>query len=210
VSERIFFMKTYPSIPYPGTKGVGKQLHTFAKIDGSNLRFEWAKNRGWYKVGTRRRLLCATDPVYGPALPLFHRKLGEPLERIIRAQKWPRVIVYCEYFGPNSLGGQHEEGDEMDLVVIDVNPYKQGFLLPVPFLKLFEEYSADYLGYLTWTEEFIAQVHRGELEGASFEGVVGKGAKGKQIERFKTKTKAWKDAILERYGEERGRRLLNS
>jgi hypothetical protein len=203
-------MKSYPSIPYPGTKGIGKQLHTFAKLDGSNLRFEWTKKRGWHKFGTRRRLFCATTPVYGPSLPLFHKKLGEPLARIAHDKKWPRVIVYCEYFGPNSLGGQHEEGDEMDLVVIDVNPYKQGFLLPVPFLKLFEEYASDYLGYLTWTEELIEQVHRGELEGASFEGVVGKGTKGKQISRFKAKTKAWKDAVIAKYGHAMGQRLIRS
>ncbi len=203
-------MKTYPSIPYPGRKGTDKQLHTFAKLDGSNLRFEWSKKRGWYKFGTRRKLFDESFPVYGPALPLFRERLGEQLERTARDYRWQSVIVYCEFYGPQSLGGEHVDGDPMELAVIDVNPYKQGFVLPTTFIELFGEFGPEYLGYLKWTTEFIEQVQRGELPGASFEGVVGKMSQGRHTRRYKTKTQAWKQAILEKYGEERGRRLLNS
>ena len=203
-------MKSYPSIPYPGRKGTGKQLHTFAKLDGSNLRFEWSSKRGWYKFGTRRRLFDESFPTYGPAIPLFRERLGEQMERVARDHKWPSVIVYCEFYGLQSLGGQHVEDDPMELTVIDVNPYKKGFVPPVDFLKLFGELGPEYLGYLTWTPEFIEQVKRGEVDGASFEGVVGKLAEGRHIRRFKTKTLAWKEAILEKYGHERGQRLINS
>lgn len=203
-------MKSYPSIPYPGRKGVGKQLHTFAKLDGSNLRFEWTKKRGWYKFGTRHRLFDETFPIYGPAIPLFRERLAEKLERAFHAQRWGKVIVFCEFYGPQSLGGQHVEGDLMEITVIDVNPYKKGILPPTDFLKMFEEFGPHYLGYLKWSAEFLEQAHRGELEGASFEGVVGKSLEGKELKMYKTKTEAWKQAILERYGEEHGRRLINS
>jgi len=203
-------MKSYPSIPYPGRKGVGKRLHTWAKLDGSNLRFEWTKKRGWHKFGTRRRLFDETFEVYGPAIPLFRERLGEPLERIARDHKWPSVIVYCEFWGPQSLGGQHVEGDSMELTVIDVNPYKKGFVPPNDFLKLFGELGPKYLGYLKWSTELLQQVHDGKLDGASFEGIVGKCVEGKRILRFKTKSKEWKDAILAKYGLKQGSILINS
>lgn len=203
-------MKSYPSITYPGKKGVGKTLHTFAKLDGSNLRFEWTKKKGWHKFGTRRRLFDETFPVYGPAIPMFRERLAEKLESAFRENRWDKAIVFCEYYGPQSLGGQHVEDDPMELTLIDVNPYKRGILPPVDFLKMFGEVGPHYLGYLKWSVELIEQVHRGELEGASFEGVVGKGMEGKVLKMHKTKTEAWKEAILERYGEERGWRLINS
>lgn len=202
-------MKQYPSIPYlQGHPDVGKQLHTWAKLDGSNLRFEWSKKRGWYKFGTRRRLFDETFPVYGPAIPLFRERLADPLERIIRKKKWPSIIVYCEFYGPQSLGGQHIEGDPMELVVIDANPYKKGFLPPTDFLKLFGELGPNYLGYLKWGTEFLQQVYDGTLEGASFEGVVGKCVEGKKVVRHKAKSRAWKKAIIERYGLAMGEKLI--
>ena len=44
-------MKSYPSIPKFSFGDI--KLHTFDKLDGSNLRFEWTKKKGWYKFGTR-------------------------------------------------------------------------------------------------------------------------------------------------------------
>jgi len=203
-------MKSYPSIPYPGKKGTGKKLHTFAKLDGSNLRFEWTKKKGWHKFGTRRHLFDESFDVYGPAIPLFRERLSEPLERIARDNRWDKVIVFCEYYGPQSLGGQHEPDDPMELTVIDVNPHRKGILPPVEFLKLFEEFGPNYLGHLTWSLGFLSRVQSGEVEGASFEGVVGKCTEGKVLKMYKTKTAAWIEAILERHGEEKGRRIINS
>ncbi len=201
-------MKTYPSITYPGHKGIGKQLHTYDKLDGSNLRFEWSKKKGWYKYGTRRQLLDKTSPIFGPAVPLFHETLADPLSKIVGAQRWQSVVVYCEYWGPQSLSGQHVEGDNMSLAVIDVAPYKRGFVPPVEFNRFFGEFGPQYLGYLVWDQDFLNQVSAGQL--GSFEGVVGKGTEGKKRIVYKTKTRAWKDAILAKYGEEKGRKLIRS
>jgi len=203
-------MKSYPSITYPGKKGVGKQLHTFAKLDGSNLRFEWTKKKGWHKFGTRRHLFDESFDVYGPAIPLFRERLAEKLERVIHDNRWDKAIVFCEYYGPGSLGGQHEPGASMELTVIDVNPHRKGILSPTDFLKMFGEVGPHYLGYLKWSTELIEQVRHGELEGATFEGVVGKYMEGKVLKMHKTKTEAWREAILARYGEVRGRKLINS
>jgi len=202
-------MKSYPSIVYPPRSGAG-YLHTFEKLDGSNLRFEWSKKKGWYKVGTRRRLLSEESPIFQPALPIFNEALAEPCEKIIRDQRWQRAVVFCEYYGPKSLAGRHKEGDDMTLTVIDVAPYKKGILSPTDFLKLFGELGPHYLGYLNWSPHFISQVHQGLVEDAGFEGVVGKASEGKhKLKMYKTKNQAWKDEVLRRFPRE-GQKLINS
>ena len=93
-------MKAYPSIlKYPQEF----KAHLFDKLDGSNLRFEWTKKRGWYKYGTRNRMFDETDAQFGDAVPLFQNDLAEPLSRIFIKQKWDKIIVFCEYWGKQSL-----------------------------------------------------------------------------------------------------------
>lgn len=45
-------MITYPSLDYyfdyPEI-----YIYAFDKLDGSNIRFEWSRKRGFYKFGTR-------------------------------------------------------------------------------------------------------------------------------------------------------------
>lgn len=202
-------MKSYPSIIYPPRGGVGLDLHTFVKLDGSNLRFEYSTKRGWYKFGTRRRLLDETDPLFKLAVSIFRETLADTCTKIFRDQRWKRGVVYCEYWGQQSLAGRHVDGDAMNLTVIDVAPYKKGMLPPTDFLKLFRELGPSYLGYLRWNYEFISRVHRGLVEEASFEGVVGKLQEGKKLHLYKTKSQAWKDEVLRRYPRE-GVKIVNS
>lgn len=203
-------MKRYPSIIYPPASGLGQRLHTFAKLDGSNLRFEWSRKKSWYKVGTRRRLLDQTDPIFGPALPLFTNTLADDCARVCRDQRWQRAVVYCEYYGPNSFAGVHQPGDDMKLTVIDVAPYKKGLLPPKEFLKLFGRLGPHHLGLVKWNKEFADRVRRGEVEGASFEGVVGKAARGKKLLLYKAKTQQWKDRVKQLYSSEDATKILNS
>lgn len=198
-------MKSYPSIIYPPPCGLGENLHTFAKLDGSNLRFEWSKKKSWYKAGTRKRLLDETDSIFKPALPLFKSHLADVCEKVCRDQRWERAVVYCEYYGPKSFAGLHVEGDQMELTLIDVAPYKKGFLPPKDFLKLFGDVGPHYLGFLKWNQEFALDVAQGNVEGATFEGVVGKRLFKKRMQFFKTKTQAWKDAVKRKFPSEADR-----
>jgi len=124
-------MKTYPSIGGPSS-GHHKPCYAFVKYDGSNLRFEWSKKRGWYKFGTRKTLLDENHPIYGPAIPLFLQKYGDGLEAVFGKEKLFRgvenVIVYAEWFGSQSLAGMHKPWDhKRDIVLFDVNyPYPKG------------------------------------------------------------------------------------
>jgi hypothetical protein len=202
-------MKQYPSIPGVGD-GVSMRLHTFDKIDGSNLRFEWSKKKQWYKFGTRKRLFDESDIQFGAALPLFMETLAEPLEKIIRKQRWDKVVVFAEFWGKNSFAGYHVDDDPKLLTLIDVSPHRKGILPPKDFLDLFGEFGPHYLGHIKWSHDFVSKVRRGEVENITFEGVVGKTINKKRIVMYKAKSQAWYDRVMNRFGKEQGTLIVNS
>lgn len=143
-------MKTYPSI----LKSVGGDglLHTFDKIDGSNLRFEWTKKRGWFKFGTRRGLFDESDPIFGEAVHMFNRELSKPLEKIFVAQGWIKVVAFAEFWGERNFAGFHEPDDPKTLTLIDISPYKKDILDPKEFVKLFGQFGPRYFGLIPWNK----------------------------------------------------------
>lgn len=56
-------MKEYPSIPAAADllarpdAYLGQPFVAFDKLDGSNIRAEWDRKKGWLRFGSRRRLL---------------------------------------------------------------------------------------------------------------------------------------------------------
>jgi len=76
-------MKEYPHIP--GVKKVewGAPCFAFKKYDGSNLRWEWTRKRGWYEFGTRQHLFDKTDTTFGCAIDIFMDQFSELLTKII-------------------------------------------------------------------------------------------------------------------------------
>ena len=205
-------MKSYPSIPRSTGQDFQEfEAYVFDKLDGSNLRFEWARKSGWYKHGTRTRLFDESDPVFGGDPAIFRQTLSEPLEKVARDQRWDRMIVFVEFWGPRSLGGLHEPDDEKRLTLFDVNPHKKGILGPREFLKLFSDLDIPrFLGTQRWTRGFVDLVRRGEIDGITDEGVVGKAGEGHKLTMAKAKTQSWIDKILARYGEEEGKKIVES
>ena len=205
-------MKSYPSIP----RSTGQSFHefdafVFDKIDGSNLRWEWSKKSGWYKFGTRTRLFDLTDPVFGPAIDVFHSTLSEGLEKAARDERWDRMICFTEFWGSKSFAGTHAPNDPKNLTLFDVAPYKRGILGPKEFCKLFGHLpTAALLGTFRWTRGFVEQVRRGEIEGVTDEGVVGKAGEGHDLTMAKAKTQIWVDKVLARYGEVEGSKIVSS
>lgn len=202
-------MKSYRSIPRLNKRFKPSKFHTFDKVDGSNLRFEWNGKKGWYKFGTRNHLIDESDPMFGMAIPLFHSTLGEPLAKICAGQGWQSAIVFCEFWGKNSFAGQHDPDDLKQLTLIDVNPYKKGFLPPDKFLDLFGEFGPNYLGELFWDRETIDEFRAGK-KGITFEGVVGKRVEGKQLLMYKVKTDEWIKRVLDKFGTKVGNKIIHS
>jgi hypothetical protein len=196
--------------------------YVFDKLDGSNLRFEWSrKHKQWSKFGTRTRLFDVNDWQFGRAIKIFTETLAEPVAKVAFDQRWERVIVFAEHWGPSSFAGCHHDpqnqpldpDDQMHVDLIDVAPYKQGLLGPAVYLKLFEGLPmAKVLGRFNWTRGFVDRVQNGDVEGVTFEGVVGKGGHGKthDLVMAKAKTRAWVDKVKERYAPDEAERLINS
>lgn len=204
-------MFTYPPIAASaGTAFREFDAHVFAKTDGRNTRWEWSRKRGWYKQGTRERLFDESDLEFGPAIAIFQETLADPVARVFRDNRWDRAVAFAEYHGERSLGGVLVPGDAMRLALFDV-AVDDHLLDPREYVRQFAERdaieSADYLGRQRWTRGFVERVYRGEVAGASHEGVVGKGLRG---EMAKAKSKLWFDAVRARYAPDLAEKIANS
>ena len=92
-------MKSYPKIPYWNKGLFDQDCIAFLKEDGSNLRFEFNKKRGFYKFGTRNVMITEKDENFGKAIPLFLEKYNEPISKVFR-DKYNRIesfVVFAEY-----------------------------------------------------------------------------------------------------------------
>lgn len=190
-------MKSYPSITTKFNNQV--PLVIFDKLDGSNIRAEWSKKKGFYKFGTRTRLVDESDPMLGGTPKLIQDKYGDDLARIFQEQRYERAIAFFEFWGPKSFAGSHDlTSTENTVTLIDVNPYKKGILAPQEFIELFwdvELPSVLHKGRLT--TEIVDRVKASTLNGMTFEGVVCKYAhpKLKHAAMFKIKSRAWLAAL---------------
>jgi hypothetical protein len=192
------FMKNYPSIPTE----IDRQwsYHVFDKLDGSNLRAEWNPKRGFYKFGTRTRLLGSDQPTLMPAQDLFQAKYAAELSRRFRDRRCPRALAFFEFVGPNSFAGSHTDPvAAMDVVLFDVAIHQKGLLPPTDFLGLAQGLATPRLLFQgPITEAFIESVRDGTCPGITEEGVVGKGPYqstwGGPIQ-FKIKTRRWLDRL---------------
>lgn len=198
-------MKTYPSIEYRFPKG--HHVLCFDKLDGSNVRAEWSKKRGFYKFGTRKQMIDHTHPNFGKAVTIFLEKYNEDLNRIFREnyRDTDKITVFGEYFGPNSFAGNHDPNDTMDVVLFDVFLYKKSWVPPKEFLKIFTQnvHTPDLIHEGNFNQELINSIKNAtELS----EGVVCKGiqkTKGQDLVIMtKIKTNRWLDRLKEKYGQE--------
>ena len=189
-------MKTYPSI---NNKIIyNKYTYVFDKLDGSNLRFEWSKKKGFHRFGSRRKLIVPKTPILGEAISLFLDTMSEELINRFKDKKYEKVTVFAEYYGDNSFSGQHLDTDDMKLSLIDIAPYKKGILNPDEFLQFTEGIDRAKLlfeGFLS--EKDVLSIKSGNLEGMTFEGVI---CKIKDLKKgpvmFKVKNKEWLDKLF--------------
>ena len=205
-------MKTYPSISrYRDDRHLGFTGDTFAKIDGSNLRFEWEAKRGWFRFGTRRRVINEDHETFGSALEMFESNFAEHFERLAVNKKWNGITVYCEFWGENSFAGEHDPQDEKFLTPIDVAIYKRGILEAAEFVKLFNDrFDLKYLGNLAWDQTFVERVRNSKYPGMAVEGVIGKTGSGHKRLAIKLKSKIWIEKVIQQYGAVKGQKILDS
>lgn len=193
-------VKTYPSISYATECHL--PIVAFDKLDGSNIRIEWSLKKGWYKFGTRHRLLDASDPLFGMVPDLLSRGMADPLGKQLHFAGFERAMCFFELWGEKSFAGMHDPKDPtLKLTLFDIAPFNQGILMPDRYLKIAQSPSIDsakvlYTGVVT--PDFIEQVRAGTLPGMTFEGVVCKAINDKKTKMpvmFKQKSRAWLDKL---------------
>lgn len=192
-------MKSYPSI----TKDVRQDIYIYAfqKIDGSNIRSEWNAKKGFYKFGTKTQLIDENSKPFGCAIAMIKEKYEKDLTIIFQDQYWRDAICFFELWGPSSFAGTHNFKETLDVTLIDVNPYKEGILVPAKFIRLFSHLDIPkvcYEGYLT--TELFDMVKQSKLPGMTEEGVVCKGENDKKTKMpimFKIKSRAWLEKLKE-------------
>ncbi len=196
-------MKSYPSIQHHDSDLYGRRVWAFDKLDGSNIRFEYSKKRGWYKFGTRSELIHEKTPIYGEAITIFLDKYGDDLDRIFRKEysNIQSFVVFGEFVGENSFAGKHLEDDVKDLIMFDISLYKKGFLSPKEFIDKFSRLHIPELVYDgIYDDDFIQSIKKCTLK----EGVICKGTSktknGETIWMSKIKTDEWLVKVKEKFG----------
>ncbi len=186
-------MKSYPSI----SKDIryDTYLYVFDKLDGSNIRAEWSRKRGFYKFGTKNQLIDESAKPFGQSISLIRSKYEKQLNEIFKEQRWQEVVCFFEFYGKESFAGFHPEDDEKTVTLIDVNIYKQGLLEPSEFIKIFKDVEIPKViheGYINPT--FVENIRENNIEGITFEGCICKGKNDKKTKMpimFKIKTRDW-------------------
>jgi hypothetical protein len=204
-------MKTYPSIPR-NFQSI-PNCYIFDKLDGSNIRVEWSKKRGFFKFGRRNGLLDDSNPILKNEVPPTFEKEAPLFERLLADQRWKTCVLFFEFWGKRSIGGLHYEGDPKFLTLLDAAPDKKGIMPPRDFLRTFtgRVVTANLITQRNWNRELIEEVRHGDLPGITFEGVVGKaGSTTHKLVRAKAKTQVWIDKVFEIHGKETGEKIVNS
>lgn len=200
-------MKKYPKIDYYNKGIIGSPVIGFDKLDGSNIRLEWSRKRGFYKFGTRNEMIDINQPVFGKAITLFLEKYGEDLPRVFsdKYKKVDNFVVFAEYVGPNSFAGWHDPNDIMDIILFDVNQYKKGFISPFEFLDNFGHLSIPKIIYEgKYTEQLILDVRNNIYcldEGIIAKGITFTKKEGEILWQVKVKTNEWLRKVREKLGE---------
>lgn len=186
-------MKTYPSIPKDISTDYN--IYAFDKLDGSNIRAEWSKKRGFYKFGTKTQMLGEDHPVFGEAVPLIRSSYEKDLTEVFKEKKYENVVCFFEFYGPNSFAGYHEKEDHK-VTLLDVSPLRKGIIGPTEFIDDYGHLDIPKVLYYGKANSFFVDaVRSGTLEGMSFEGVICKALVGKNTTMFKVKNKAWLDKL---------------
>lgn len=198
-------MKEYPHIQGP-SKAPRLPCIAFYKHDGSNIRAEWQRKRGWCKFGTRHQMIDKTHPVFGSAVDLFHETIATVIDPILKSEyrSCEEFMAFCEFLGPNSFAGTHVDSDPKELVLFDVNIYKKGILSPREFVKLFGNLpvSAKVVWEGNFGPDLISRVRCDNMPVPLNEGVVCKGGSGHDLWMAKIKTQKYLERLKMKFGKD--------
>ncbi|MFY9222334.1 MAG: RNA ligase family protein [Blastocatellia bacterium] len=203
----------YPKIP-DSRNSPTKTCIAFKKYDGTNLHWVWERELSWYGFGTRRdrfdldaqgiKDFNQAHPGLEQSSEIFLENFAKPLETIFlenpKYQTSPEIIVFTEFFGPNSFAGMHKKEDAKELVMFDVQTDKE-IISPDEFIIDFAELNIAevvYKGKLTG--KFKDDVREGKYD--VVEGVICKGGKGDDLWMVKVKTYEYLEKLKQAFADD--------
>lgn len=210
-------MKTYPSIsPTPSYRN---DYLVFDKLDGSNIRAEWTRKKGFDKFGSRKMLL--SDRMESDQQSFLSKAIDlvkaheDRLAKVFVKEQFDRrgsantpVVCFFELWGANSFAGLHDPNDEHEVTLLDVSVHKHGLLDPREFVKLFEgAVPTPKLLHRGFNKEIEEAVRAGTLPDMTFEGIVAKGPRRRNsdaLDAFKVKNRAWVERVKGKFGAQAG------
>jgi len=217
-------MTEYPTI-INSSKAPHGHCVAFVKFDGSNFRCKYTKKQGFNLYGSRHELIDESHQYLGEAVTIFKRDYQKELTNFITKNEDLRnereLVVYGEFFGPNSFAGIHEPSDPKELVIFDVlvGHKNHWFYTPLDFIKTFQSIvkipPVLYIGNMN--DQLIEQIRTGiytpefhkltDNKFKLFEGVVCKGTLTRgdfcgKVWMCKIKTNEYFQALRNRWGEE--------
>lgn len=195
-------MKSYPKIQHHNKGLIGQDCYAFDKIDGTSMRFEWGRKRGFYKFGTRNVMIDRNTEIYGIGIDIFLDKYSSKLDDIFRT-KYKTIdsfVVFGEFYGEDSFAGRHNESDIKDVIMFDINQFKRGFIPPKEFIDNFDSLDIPNVIYKgEYNFKLIKDIKDNTYN--LKEGVVCKGLNGKEVWTSKIKTNEWLNKVKIMYGE---------
>ena len=185
-------MKQYPSITKQ-TQNI--YVYAFDKLDGSNIRAEWDRKKGFCKFGSRHQLIDNTHLFLGKAPEMIRAKYEKELTDVFKKERFEKVVCFFEFFGPSSFAGVHVDEEPHDVVLFDVDVFKKGLIAPREFIKTVGHLDIPKVVYQgNLNSEFVEDVRQGKLNNVTFEGVVCKSNETDKYGHpimFKVKSEAW-------------------
>lgn len=204
----------YPKIPENTNVFIDK-CYAFEKYDGTNLHWAWNLVKGWHSFGTRRTQFSLnrngideftqTHPELQAAPHIFNDKMRDSLTSFLCRFKTcaAGVIIFTEFYGPNSFAGGHSEEDArcntQKLTIIDVSIGNK-IISPRLLIEDFDSFGGFDVAKVVYrgkyTGQFTEDVRKGKFN--VNEGVVVKGIVNGEVFMTKIKTKDYLKRLQER------------
>lgn len=186
-----------------------KQCIAFEKYDGTNIHWVFSPPYGWVDYGTRRDrfpLNSSGETQFEQAHPELagvsrlwdqEGKLGCYLtDKHPLAQE---IVVFTEYYGPNSFAGSHQPQDKMELVIFDVQ-VDGNLISPQEFVEFFKDFNIARVVFRgKYTGQLFVDVRSGKY--GVKEGVVIKGMVSNKVYMAKIKTDAYLERLKSEFGD---------
>jgi len=87
-------MKSYTTISHQPNREI--DVYVFDKLDGSLIRAEWTRKKGFVKFGTKNCLIDESLEPWGHIPNLIRTKYVEDLSKVFKKERWEKVTVFFE------------------------------------------------------------------------------------------------------------------